>query len=151
MRKREGLVAVAQELMKQLNPGNGIEAVVVISSTDGEFVGVQANVPLERAEAIMRAAATRSEHVEHTTPPMDLSNESYRAFYKRIALGEFLEERAISRDDIMKAILEHTGAAGHPSAEAAYKMACNHFQSHRHLEDRIGLYYDIMRVVTGSP
>jgi len=63
--KRKSLAALAYELREQLNVGDDIEIVLIVSSTDGEFVGVSANVPVERAEAIMRAASTRDEHQDH--------------------------------------------------------------------------------------
>lgn len=63
--KRKTLAELAFELRRQLAVGDDIEIVVVLSTTDGELVGVSANVPKERAEAIMRAACTDCEHVDH--------------------------------------------------------------------------------------
>ena len=63
--KRKALAELALALREQLGVGDDIEVVLVVSSTDGEFVGVSSNVPVERAEAIMRAACTRDDHQDH--------------------------------------------------------------------------------------
>lgn len=44
---------------------SNLEVVVVTCTTEGDFVGVSANVDESRVEAILRAAATREEHVDH--------------------------------------------------------------------------------------
>lgn len=63
--KREALANAALLLRDQLRPGDGVEVVVVVSSTDGEYVAVSANVPNERAVAIMQAACAPVDHMQH--------------------------------------------------------------------------------------
>jgi GTPase len=64
--KREALARLAAEVRERLAPGDDIELVVVTCSTDGEFVGVASTVSVERTEAILRAAATRDGHADHS-------------------------------------------------------------------------------------
>jgi len=68
--KRERLAEISATLRAAINPRGDIEAVVVVVSTkDGEFVGIASNVCTERADAILNAAATRDGHVDHSTEP----------------------------------------------------------------------------------
>jgi hypothetical protein len=63
--KREALAGLALGLRSQLAIGDDIEIVVVVCTTDGEFVGVSANVSEERADEILCAAVVREDHVDH--------------------------------------------------------------------------------------
>lgn len=68
--KRERLAEIAATLRAVINPRGDIESVVVVvGSTDGEFVGIAANVCTERANEILVAAATRDGHVDHPIEP----------------------------------------------------------------------------------
>jgi GTPase len=66
--KRESLARLAAAVRDRLTHGDDIELVVVTCSTDGEFVGVASTVSVERTEAILRAAATRDDHIDHPSP-----------------------------------------------------------------------------------
>lgn len=63
--KRKTMAELAGALRQQLDFGDDIELVVVVCSSDGEFVGVSSSVPLDRTEAILLAAATPDDHVNH--------------------------------------------------------------------------------------
>ena len=63
--KRKTMAELAYALRQQLAIGDDIELVVVVSSTDGEFVGVSSSVPLQRTEAILIAAGTHDNHLNH--------------------------------------------------------------------------------------
>jgi hypothetical protein len=64
-KKRELLVRVSRALLELFQPESSIEVVVVVSTVDGEFVGVSSNVGVDRVESILLAAAIREDHVDH--------------------------------------------------------------------------------------
>lgn len=64
--KRKTMAELAYALRQQLLVGDDIELVVVICSSDGQFVGVSSSVPLERTEAILLAAGKPNNgRIEH--------------------------------------------------------------------------------------
>lgn len=84
---------------------------------------------------------------------MKLTGIDYRAFYKRACADlEFHDAQGCGLDEerLKTALLTATETTEHPYAVHAFNVATEWFRSPRSLHERLGLFFDIMRMFEGA-